>query len=185
MKTDYLHGFSPQEQDRLIRQADYWRHLLIATDLDYRAGQTVLDIGCGAGAVLGVLWQEFPGIRLAGIDLESRQIAFARHHLASLGVGEPDLRVGQASRLPWKDESVDHVYMMWFLEHMADCRPVLSEAWREYPPGQTARRTEGFPLYSASDCLPGRVFPPRRFCVKSRSRINYAGRVNWNEESGK
>jgi cyclopropane fatty-acyl-phospholipid synthase-like methyltransferase len=73
---DYIHGYSDTEQERLIQQAEYWREKLILKDLDYQAGEKLLEIGCGAGAVLGILGQTFPGLKLAGIDLEQKQINY-------------------------------------------------------------------------------------------------------------
>jgi hypothetical protein len=33
-EREYFHGFSPEEQQRLIRQAQYWRHSLILLGLE-------------------------------------------------------------------------------------------------------------------------------------------------------
>jgi len=134
--SSYIHGHDPVEQRRLIAQAEYWRDSLILPDLPYAAGERLLDVGCGVGAVLGVIASAFPDLELAGIDLAEAQIAAAREHLASLGA-RCDLRVGDATALPWPDASFDHVYMMWFLEHVADPRPFLAEARRVLRPGGT------------------------------------------------
>ncbi len=138
---DYLHGYERAEQDRLVAQAEYFRDSLIPRGLDYRAGARVLEVGCGAGAVLGVLGRRFPGVRLVGIDREPAQIGYAREHLARLGL-EAELAVGDAAALPWPDASVDHVFAMWFLEHLADPGPVLDEARRVLRPGGTIALTE-------------------------------------------
>lgn len=119
-----------------MAQAEYWRDSLILPELDYRAGERLLDIGCGAGAVLGVIGQAFPGLALAGIDVAPEQIGYAVSYLAGLRL-EADLRQGDARALPWPDGSFDHVYLMWFLEHVADPRPFLSEAHRVLAPGGT------------------------------------------------
>jgi SAM-dependent methyltransferase len=134
--SSYIHGHGAEEQRRLIAQAEYWRDSLIVPDLSFAAGQRLLDVGCGVGAVLGVIASAFPGLELCGIDRAEAQIAAAREHLASLGVA-CDLRVGDASRLPWPDGAFDHVYMMWFLEHVEDPRPFLAEARRVLAPGGT------------------------------------------------
>ncbi len=135
--ASYLHGFTTAEQERLLRQAEYWSRTLITPGVEYKPGQSVLDIGCGCGAVLGVLRRAFPGIRCAGIDREPVQIDCARRHMDSLGCGDADLRTGDASKLPWADGSFDHVYMMWFLEHLADPPVFLREALRVLKPGGT------------------------------------------------
>ncbi len=135
-EATYIHGHSRAEQDRLVAQAEYWRDGLILPELPYRAGERLLDIGCGAGAVLGVIGQAFPGLALAGIDIAPEQIAYAGEYLAGLGLAA-DIRHGDARALPWADGSFDHVYMMWFLEHVADPAPFLAEARRVLAPGGT------------------------------------------------
>lgn len=133
----YIHGYTRQEQERLVGQAEYWRDTLILPDLPYRPGERILEVGCGVGAVLGVIGTAFPDVQLAGIDLVSEQIEYARRHLARLGHPGAELRQGDATELPWKDGHFDHVYMMWVLEHVSDARPYLAEAGRVLRPGGT------------------------------------------------
>ena len=139
---DYIHGYSDREQERLIQQAQYWRDELILKDLDYQAGESLLEIGCGAGAVLGILGKAFTDLKLAGIDLEDKQINYAKNHLSSLDLNNVDLRVGDASGLPWQDSCFDRIYAMWFLEHLPDPLRVLKEARRVLKPGGTITITE-------------------------------------------
>jgi len=133
----YLHGYSAAEQARLVEQATYWRDTLILPDLPYRPGERLLDVGCGCGAVLGILAAAHPGMTFAGIDREPRQIDAARAHLARLGVGNADLRVGDARSLPWPDGTFDHAYLMWFVEHVQGIEPILREIRRVLRPGGT------------------------------------------------
>ena len=150
----YIHGYSSEEQQRLIEQAHYWHELLTLGDLNYRQGESLLEIGCAAGATLGVLGTAFAGLRLAGIDLEARQIDFARQHLASLGLLDVDLRVADARQLPWSEWAFDHVYIMWLLEHVdeADGEAILRRAFRVLKPGGTITVTE--PDYTAIRIYP-------------------------------
>jgi len=129
----YVHGYGTPEQERLVWQAEHWRHRLIRDGTDLAPGTRLLEVGCGVGAVLAVLGQEFPGIRLVGVDIEPKQLEFARGHLERAGV-EASLVEADALALPFPDESFDHIWMMWFLEHVADPVAVLREARRVLVP---------------------------------------------------
>jgi ubiquinone/menaquinone biosynthesis C-methylase UbiE len=135
MPETYLYGYASDEQKRLIAQAEYWREKVITPGLGYKAGQSLLDIGCGVGAVLGVIAKDYPGLILAGIDREPKQIETAKRHLSGAGVA--DLRVGDAAKLPWADGTFDHAFVMWFLEHLRDPDAALKQAFRVLKPGGT------------------------------------------------
>jgi SAM-dependent methyltransferase len=107
---------------------------LIADGTELEPGTRLLEVGCGVGAVLAVLGQEFPGIVLHGVDIEPKQLEFARGHLERAGV-EATLHEADARALPFADQSFDHVWMMWFLEHVADPPEIVREARRVLVPG--------------------------------------------------
>jgi len=132
--TDYVHGYGTREQQRLVEQAEHWRHRLIADGTTLAPGTRLLEVGCGVGAVLAVLGQEFPGVVLTGVDIEPKQLEFARSHLERSGV-EATLVNADAQALVFDDASFDHVWMMWFLEHVVDPVEALGEARRVLVPG--------------------------------------------------
>jgi SAM-dependent methyltransferase len=132
--SSYVHGYATPEQERLVQQADHWREALICAGTELPAGTRLLEVGCGVGAVLAVLGQEYPGVRLTGIDIEPAQLEFARGHLARALV-KADLHVADATALPFPPASFDHVWMMWFLEHLSDPLLALREAKRVLAPG--------------------------------------------------
>jgi len=88
-------------------------------------GQKILDIGCGDGRHLVDL--ESWGARrgdLAGIDLSESRVLRARTRLCaaraeSLGA---DIRVGEASNLPWPDATFDIVHQSTVFTSIIDDR---------------------------------------------------------------
>src|SRR6266545_3355288 len=138
---EYVHGYATAEQERLLRQATHWRDELILAGTTLAPGTRLLEVGCGVGAVLGILGTAFPGLVLAGVDIEARQLEAARAHLARLGV-EADLRRADALDLPFPGASFDHVWTMWFLEHLADPVAALREARRVLVPSGTLTAIE-------------------------------------------
>ena len=82
MTDSYVHGYASHEQERLLLQAEHWREELILSGTRLAPGTRLLEVGCGVGAVLAILGEAFPGVVLAGVDVEERQLEVARAHLA-------------------------------------------------------------------------------------------------------
>lgn len=82
-----------------------WRPIAedIARYYNLKAGDRVLDIGCGKGFLLYELTQAVPGIEVAGIDISEYGIANAKDEV------RPFLRVGHARELPYHDGAFDLV----------------------------------------------------------------------------
>ena len=148
----YLHGDTHREQQRLIQQADQWAALL-ASNLELHAHETLLEIGCGTGAVLAQIGREHPLARLCGIDISQKQIDGARRHLHPLGPDRVDLRLADGTSLPWSEGDIDRIRMVWVVEHLPNPLLVLREAQRVLRPGGTIHITE-------TDYASLRVSPP-------------------------
>jgi ubiquinone/menaquinone biosynthesis C-methylase UbiE len=80
------------------------------------AGKRVLDIGCGTGAALAVLEQEF-GCQVSGIDPSTGMLEESRRKLP-----DADLRQGIAEELPFADETFDAAMMMTVVQHVERSR---------------------------------------------------------------
>jgi SAM-dependent methyltransferase len=69
-----------------------------------KAGDRVLDIGCGKAFLLYELMRAVPGIEVSGLDVSAYAIEHAKSEVRA------HLRQGAASELPWPDRSFDFVY---------------------------------------------------------------------------
>ncbi len=82
-----------------------WRPVAedIARHYGLKAGDRVLDIGCGKAFLLYELTQAVPGLKVAGLDISEYGIANAKEEV------RPFLQVGHARRLPYPSDSFDLV----------------------------------------------------------------------------
>ena len=92
---------------------------VIRRNLGIAAGQRILEVGCGAGAVLALL--EASGAILAGVDYSAPHIDIARRALPSA-----DLRAGEANSLPFHDGAFDGVFSHGVFLYFSD----LAYGWR-------------------------------------------------------
>jgi SAM-dependent methyltransferase len=88
------------------------------------AGKDVVDIGCGAGALVRELSAR--GASVVGVEISEGQLAAATG--AGAGAGAR-YRIGRAERLPLDDASVDLAVFMRSLHHVPT--PELMQALRE------------------------------------------------------
>jgi SAM-dependent methyltransferase len=99
-------------------------------------GETVLDIGCGAGMDL-LLAARHVGPRGAaiGVDMTPAMAERARTSAAKAGLHNVEVRLGDALKLPVDDESVDVVISNGVLNLVPDKEAAFSEVARVLKPG--------------------------------------------------
>jgi SAM-dependent methyltransferase len=90
-----------------------------------RAGQDLLDVGCGPGTITIDLARIVAPGRVAGVDRAEAPLATARADAATAGVAI-DFDVGDAYALAFPDDSFDVVHAHQLLQHLA--RPVAALA---------------------------------------------------------
>ncbi len=95
--------------------------VLLAAACPAEPGQSVLDLGCGAGAASLCLAARVPGLRLAGVEVQPEYADLARRNAARNGV-EMEVEEGDLTRMPrGLRRDFDHV--------------IANPPW--YPPGGT------------------------------------------------
>jgi SAM-dependent methyltransferase len=99
---DRKHGFGGYSYDG--------RWLPVAQEMaehyELKAGDKVLDIGCGKAFLLYEFTQAVPGIEVSGIDISQYGIENAKEEIRE------QLHVGNCTDLPFEDNSFDFVYSL-------------------------------------------------------------------------
>lgn len=108
-----------------------WRRCLVR---ETRAGpgEIVLDVATGTGAVAAELVRQ-KGCRVVGLDQSESMLAEARPRVPR----EVELVVGDATRIPYADETFDALTFTYLLRYVDDPRATLRELARVVKPGGT------------------------------------------------
>ena len=101
-----------------------------------RPGETVLDIGSGAGidAFYAARRVGERG-RVIGLDMTSAMIERARRSAEAAGLAQVEFRLGQAEAMPVEDGSVDVILSNCVINLAEDKGRVFDEAYRVLKPG--------------------------------------------------
>jgi arsenite methyltransferase len=103
---------------------------------DLHDGETVLDLGSGAGAdVLISAKRVGPTGTAIGLDMTDEMLELARANAAHAGVRNAEFLRGYIEEIPLADDSVDVVISNCVINLAADKRKVLAEAARVLKPG--------------------------------------------------
>jgi SAM-dependent methyltransferase len=103
---------------------------------DLHDGETVLDLGSGAGAdVLISARRVGPTGRAIGLDMTDEMLELARTNAARAGAANAEFLKGYLEDIPLPDASVDVVISNCVINLAADKRVVLAEAARVLRPG--------------------------------------------------
>jgi arsenite methyltransferase len=103
---------------------------------DLHAGETVLDLGSGAGADVLISAQRVaPGGTAIGLDMTDEMLELARTNAEAAGVDNARFLKGYIEEIPLEDDSVDVVISNCVINLSGDKRKVLAEVARVLRPG--------------------------------------------------
>jgi arsenite methyltransferase len=103
---------------------------------DLHEGETVLDLGSGAGAdVLISAGRVGPTGRAIGLDMTDEMLELARRNAAEVGATNVEFLKGYIEEIPLPDDSVDVVISNCVINLSADKRRVIREVARVLRPG--------------------------------------------------
>jgi len=140
--TGYVHGYGKREAERLLDQAGGLAGLL-HHDTGYPPGATVLEAGCGVGAQTVILAEKSPGAEITSVDISPDSLARAEASVSEAGYRNVRFRQADITRLPFPDDSFDHVFVCFVLEHLPDPMAALTELLRVLRKGGSITVIEG------------------------------------------
>ncbi len=105
---------------------------LVARDiLSYNSEGSLLDIGTGPGWLLVKLYHQSPRLRITGLDISPSMVAKARKNIVDARLSEAiEVREGNASRLPFADNTYDTIVSTGSIHHWKDPIGGLNEIYR-------------------------------------------------------
>ncbi|MBT5772765.1 MAG: ubiquinone/menaquinone biosynthesis methyltransferase [Dehalococcoidia bacterium] len=110
-----------------------WRRLA-ASEL-VRAGDTVIDVGCGTGD-LSFACFDAGAARILGVDFARPMLPLALEKAHTRGFGRKfGVAAGDGTQLPLADQSVDAWCSAFVVRNIPDLDAALTEAWRVLKPG--------------------------------------------------
>ena len=142
MGNDYVHGYSEEESNRLLDQANTLANLL-HEGTKYPAGSKVLEAGCGVGAQTIRLAKSSPDAEITSIDISEDSIMQAKELVEQNGFSNVEFQRADLLNLPFDDETFDHIFVCFVLEHLKDPIAALESLRRVLKKGGSITVIEG------------------------------------------
>ena len=117
MREDYVHGYSESEAIRLVDQAKTLSALMHHDTLSIRQS------GVGGwlwGREPKPSWLNSPHAEITSLDISEPSLNHARTLINKEGILNVRFQVGDIMNLPFADETFDHVFICFVLEHLPD-----------------------------------------------------------------
>lgn len=141
-ESDYVHGYSHREKQRLVDQATTLVELL-HVDSIFEKNATVLEAGCGIGAQTVTLAGKNPEAHFTSFDLSEDFLRQAEQRIWEAGIKNVKFEQADIFDLSFEENSFDHVFVCFVLEHIPDPIGALNNLTKVLKPGGTLTVIEG------------------------------------------
>jgi SAM-dependent methyltransferase len=113
----------------------------------------ILDVGCGLGGTVANLNERLYRVELTGLNIDSRQLEWARQHVLPRSGNRIRFQQGDACDMPFEDASFDVVLALECVFHFPSRNRFLSEARRVLRPGGRLALSDFLPIDAAGPIL--------------------------------
>ena len=141
MKTNkpYLFSVGTADEERLKiqnRLCDPYTDCFVQAHLPNLTGKTVLDVGCGTGAI-SCFWAEKVGKtgHVVALDISAEQLSIAKDAAIQKGYRNIKFLQVDANKLENIDEKFDLVYCRFFLMHVHSQNAIIEKMLARVKPG--------------------------------------------------
>ncbi len=138
----YVHGYSERESERLQDQSGILEQIL-HKGITYPSGSSVLEAGCGVGAQTVILAKNSPNAQFTSLDISEESLAKAEKAVQSKEYNNVKFQQCSILELPYNDNTFDHVFVCFVLEHLDNPGLALQECKRVLKPCGTLTAIEG------------------------------------------
>jgi SAM-dependent methyltransferase len=147
MSEKYIHGYDPQEQKRLLAQAELFEQEIYPF-FNFSKIHHLLELGCGVGAQTKILLRKNKKMQITCVDTSLEQLATARRNHR----GENRIQFCHLQDdWPFPQDKFDGAFLCWVLEHVEDPLEVLRKCRSSLRKGSPIFLTEVFHNSLATD----------------------------------
>ncbi len=116
--SEYIHGFSENEKQRLLDQNNVLAKY-IYKNIDLSSFNHILELGCGVGAQMIYVLNQYPNLKVTGIDKSLTQIEKAKENLYASNIDPSRYQLIHSNQLDATYiDSFDALLVVWVLEHV-------------------------------------------------------------------
>jgi SAM-dependent methyltransferase len=140
--TDYVHGYTERESNRLEDQANCLKEI-IHHDTIFPKNSIILEAGCGVGAQTQIVAPMNPDSKFISIDISEDSINKAKELIKQRNINNVEFQIGNIFNLNFPDEYFDHILICFVLEHLPNPNEALKSLKRVLKKGGTITLIEG------------------------------------------